>query len=409
MTYDQRRPTEDEFPAFVRAIGAGFAFQPDEDNVGDMRDVFDHDRNIAVFDDDEVVATAGAFTFELTVPGGVQVPTAGVTIVTVRATHRRRGILRSMMAAQLDDVADRGEPLAALTASEASIYGRFGYGLSTLTTNWTLDTEHATLTHPSRADGRVRLVDKDAFRAAAPAVYDARRRQIPGAVDRDDAWWDDVVKDRPWTQDGMGARWYALHEAADGTIDGFVGYRRGRGGERGLARHTIRVEDLHGIDDEIETALWTYVVDHDLVTRVTANGRPLDEPLRWRLADPRQLSTTDLLDGLWVRIVDVAAALSSRRYATADQLTIEVVDRFRPQTAGRYLLEGGPDGAVCARVDSTADVTMDIADLGAIYLGGVTPTALHRAGRIVEHTPGAVAQADVFLASTPAPWMTTGF
>lgn len=409
MTFEQRRPTEAEFPAFVRAIGAGFAFQPDDDNVGDMREIFDHDRNIAVFDGDEVVGTAGAFTFELTVPGGVQVPTAGVTIVTVRATHRRRGILRSMMTAQLDDVAERGEPIAALTASEASIYGRFGYGLATLTTNWTLDTEHATLTHPSRAEGRIRLVDKEVVRTAAPTVYDARRREIPGAVDRNDAWWSDWLKDRPWTQDGMGPRWYAVHEDAEGTVDGYVGYRRGRGAEHGLARHKIRVDDLHGLDDEVETALWTYVVDHDLVTSVTAHGRPLDEPLRWRLADARQLATTDVLDGLWVRIVDVPAALSSRRYATSDELTIEVVDRFRPQTSGRYVIEGGPDGAACARVDRAADITLDIADLGAIYLGGVTPTALHRAGRITEDSPGSIARADVFFASTPAPWMTTGF
>lgn len=409
MTLEQRRPTEAELPAFVRSIGIGFGFHADDDNVADMGAVLEAERHLAVFDGDEIVGTAGAFTFEMTVPGGVQVPTAGVTIVTVRTTHRRRGILRSMMRAQLDDVAARGEPLAALTASESSIYGRFGYGAATLTTEWSLDLEHATLAQPSLAPGRVRIVDADVVAAHGPAIYDEVRRRTPGAVDRNDVWWADWLKDRPWTQNGMGTRWYAVHEAADGTVDGVIGYRRARGGEHGISAHRIHVDELHGVDDEVEAALWTFAADHDLTTTMTAANRPVDEPLRWRLADPRQLRTTQMTDALWIRIVDVCAALSARRYATSDRLVLEVTDRFRPDTEGAYLLDGGPTGAACTRLDAAPDLTVDIADLGAIYLGGVTPSVLHRAGRIREHTDGATARADTFFGSSPAPWMATGF
>lgn len=409
MTFELRRTTEDEFPRYIRCLEDAFGFHADEENVVDIRASTEIDRTVAVFDGDDIVGTAGAYTFELTVPGDTVVPAAGVTAVTVRATHRRRGILRSMMASQLDDVAERGEPIAILTASESLIYGRFGYGLASLGASWTIETDHAALAHPARGGGRMRLSDKDELGAHAPAIYDARRRRIPGAVNRVEAWWEDWLKDREWTRGGQSARWYALHESADGEVDGFIGYRRNRDNAHGLSRNVLTVDQLFGVDDEVEAALWAFAFEHDLIHSVAAHGRPVDEPIRWRLADPRRLVTTDVTDDLWLRVVDVGGALSARRYARDDRFTIEVHDAFRPDTSGRYLVDGGPEGATCARSDGEPDLTMGIADLGAIYLGGATPTSLWRAGRIVEATEGAVRRADAFFASSPIPWMTTGF
>ncbi|QGG95746.1 GNAT family N-acetyltransferase [Actinomarinicola tropica] len=409
MTFPLRPITDEELPQLFHALQDPFGFHSDGDDVEDFRLTTELDRTLAAFDDEEMVGTAGAYSFELTVPGNLLVDAAGITIVTVSATHRRRGILRSMMERQLDDVAERGETIAILTASEASIYGRFGYGLASQSSSWTLETDRATLARPSTATGRLRLVDADRFLEAGPQVYDRRRREIPGAVNRVQAWWDVWQKDRPHTRGGQSARWYVLHEDDAGEVDGMLAYRRNRDAEHGLSRNVLTVDQLYGADDEVEAALWSFLLDHDLIHSVAAHGRPVDEPLRWRLADPRRLVTTDVVDDLWLRLVDVCGALSARRYGTTDRLVVEVADPFRPHTAGRYLLDGGPDGAACTRTDADPDLTMDVADLGALYLGGVTATALHRAGRIEEPTPGAVRRADVFFASSPPPWMTTGF
>ena len=409
MTFELRPTTDEEFPVFARQLEDAFGFHFDEANIDEFRSTTEIERTIAACDGDQIVGTAGAYSFELTVPGGVQVDAAGVTIVTVRSTHRRRGILRSMMAHQLDDVAQRGEPIAILTASESLIYGRFGYGLATLGASWKIDTDHAQLAHASRSDGRIRMSDAAEIGEHAPRLYDVRRTEIPGAVTRSDAWWKVWLKDRPFERDGASARWYVVHENGHGQIDGFLAYRRVRKWAAGVAQDELRADQLYGVDDDVEAALWQYMFDHDLVGTVSASSRPVDEPMRWRLADPRRIVTTEVTDKLWLRILDVPAALSSRHYGTDDRLVIEVDDRFRPETSDRYLLEGAPNGAACTRTDAEPDLTMDIADLGAIYLGGVTATALRRAGRITEQRPDAAARADTLFLSTPAPWMTTGF
>ncbi|MBK5223261.1 MAG: GNAT family N-acetyltransferase [Acidimicrobiia bacterium] len=410
MTFELRPTTDDELPLFIRVMEDPFGFHGGEHTLEDFRGVLELDRTIAAIDTDgAIVGTAGAFTFELTLPGNLTVAAAGVTIVTVHATHRRRGILRSMMRHQLDDIAARGEPVALLTASESLIYGRFGYGLGVLGANYTIATDHATLIRPPTAGGRLRLCTKEEFEEHAPGVYDRRRRQIPGAVNRADTWWTDWLHDREHDRGGASERWHVLHENDAGEVDGMLAYRRTRDTEHGLSRNQFRIDELYGRDDEIEAALWQYTFEHDLIHTVVAKGRPVDEPIRWRLADPRQLTTTDVVDDLWVRIIDVEAAMSARRYGTTDRLVVEAHDEFRPATSGRYAIEGGADHAACTRTDEPADLTMGIVELGCIYLGGVTPTALHRARRIDEITPGAMQRADAFFASTPSPWMTTGF
>ncbi|MGY6502707.1 MAG: GNAT family N-acetyltransferase [Acidimicrobiales bacterium] len=411
MDITLRPVAEEEFARFARVVEGSFGFHADDQVVDDLRSVTELDRTIGAFDGDDVLGSAGAFTFELTLPGGTTESVAGVTYVGVLGSHRRRGILRSMMQHQLDDVVARGESLAILTASEGSIYRRFGYGPAASAADWTIATGAATLAWPSTAGGQLRIVEPAEAAAAAPGVYEQRRRSIPGAIDRTDAWWHVFFADREVTRDGASARFYVVHHDDEGTADGFLAYRLRYGYDHGLAGNTLVLDQLWGVDDEVETALWQYCLTHDLVTRVTAAGRPVDEPLRWRLTDPRQLVCTDLTDSVWVRVLDVPRALTARHYRTGGGLVIEVTDPFRPATSGRYRLDvdADDDGARCARTDDAPDLSLDVADLGTVYLGGTPPSALARAGRIVAHRSGALERADALFAASPLPWLTTGF
>ncbi len=317
-----------------------------------------------------------------------------------------------MMTEQLDDVARRGEPLAALTASETSIYGRFGYGLASFNSWWQLATDRASLAFPSRVGGTMRLIDHDEAPAIVGPIYDAVAHARVGEVTRSATWWERVYRPRtaPASPDGDGAPFFTVvHDNDAGAPDGFARYTITSAWPHGQATNTMRVLELHTSDPDVETALWQFLVDVDLVATIEANDRPIDEPLRWRLADPRRLQVTQLTDHLWVRVLDVAAALSARTYAVADTLVLEITDAFRPANDGCWVIDGGPDGAACVRTDRAPDLALSIADLGALSLGGVSPSTLARAGRVHERTAGALIRAERFLTMHPAPWCTTHF
>jgi predicted acetyltransferase len=405
------RPIADEeYPAWSRTIERAFGAQPSDQEIEDWRLVFERDRSLAVFDGPDIVATTGAVSFDLTLPGGTVTPVAGVTAVAVRTTHRRRGLLRALMERQLDDVAARGETLAVLTASESLIYGRFGYGLASTNAWCRLDTAGTELLRRPEAGGRLRLVELDEATRAIPAVYDRARTRHPGALSRSPRYWQRWFLDREAWRQGASARFYVLHDDAGGTPDGYLAYRASEGDwGHGLADGTVIVEELDAVDDEVEAALWQYVLDIDLVRHVRADARPVDEPLRWRLADPRRLQTSAVFDHLWVRLLDVPGALSARRYPLDARLVVEVRDPFRPADEGRYVVEGGPDGAGCRPTGDEPDLTLGVTELGSLYLGGVSATTLARAGRVEERTPGALRTADAFFTSTPAPWCCTPF
>ena len=367
------------------------------------------DRTIGAFDGAEVVGTAGAYSFELTLPGGDAERAAGVTFVGVRATHRRQGLLRRMMQHQLDDVIRRGESLMVLTASEAAIYERFGYGAAVFASRWTLRTDALELAHPSTAGGRMRMVDLVEARKVVPGIFDRARARHVGAVTRSDARWDTLFADRK--EDRQRRSWFTVvHESASGEPDGFVFYRveqRKLDGEG--PQNAIVVMDLDALDDDVEAALWDYLIHVDLMVSIRTENRPVDEPLRWRLADQRRVHVDAVHDHLWVRIVDPAVALSARRYATDDALVLELRDPFRPANDGCWLVDGAPDGADVARTERTPDLSLSAPELGSISLGGVSPSTLARAGRIREITSGALARADAFFSSSPAPWCATHF
>lgn len=396
--------TEDEHAPWSRHIGRAFGEDNDDENIAAWLKLTELDRTIGVFDGGEIVGTAGAFTYDMALPGGATLPAAGVTAVSVRPTHRRQGVLTRMMAHQLDDVAGRGEPLAILTASETPIYGRFGYGLGTQFWGWTLDTDSVVAT-PSTAAGRVRLVEKDDAAKILPGIRERVWRRHPGEVSWSQAWWDDWFRDPKDERQGASERRYAVHESASGEADGYVAWRAKPKWEAGLAVGSVHVNQLCGLDDEIEAALWELLLSIDLVKTIMAWDRPVDDPLRWRLADFRRMKVESQGDHLWVRILDVERALSARELGADDRLVIQVADRFRPETAGAYVLEPGS----CRRTHDDADLLMDIRDLGALYLGTVSATTLARAGRVEERTAGALTRADRLLASSATPWCRTHF
>ena len=399
--------TADEHERFHDTEARGFGDRKGtEAGLALDRKVVELDRTIAAFDGDEIVGTNMSFAFDMTVPGGETIAAGGVSGVTVATTHRRRGILRQMMTVQLDDLAGRGEPVAILNASESSIYGRFGYGLAQLFQTWKIDSSKAEFRSPVRDDLRLRFVDRDVAAKDLAPIYDAWRRTAAGALSQSDAWWDCVLAaERSWR--GGGDIFVVVCEPGADHGGGYVIYTVDN--DHDAQSWELEVRELVAIDPDVEARLWRHVLDVDLVGPVVAEARPLDDPLRWRLVDSRQLQTTRVLDYLYVRLLDIPAAFSARRYPVADELVVDVVDQLRPATAGRYVIAGDPSGASCARTDAAADLTMDVADLGSLLLGGVSARALARTGRIDELVAGSVARSDAFFGWPVAPFCVTRF
>jgi predicted acetyltransferase len=402
MDITVRAISEAEIPAFLRTDAAGFGEDAEAFAKAQPRWIgLELDRTRAAFEGDELVGTSRNYTLELSVPGGVALPAAGVSAVAVLPTHRRRGILRTMMAALLDDAVERGEPVAMLTASEGAIYRRFGFGVAARVE---LDLRTVEFARP-RPPGRVRLVAPDELAKQAPELFDRVRRSYPGAVSRPEAWWSEVQFDRSRTKQ----RFDVLYESDGGIVDGFVTYSvEPRWGPD--AAHVVEVRDLVAATPTATSALWRYLCEIDLVRTVHAHRVPLDSPLSWLLTSPRAARIMRIDDYVWTRVLDVPAALGARRYASEGRLTLAVHDEARPGRAadGVFTVDGGPDGA-SVTTGGTADVACDVATLSAAWLGGVPFTTLAAAGWVDEHTPGALARADAMFASTPLPFPFTWF
>jgi predicted acetyltransferase len=398
--------TEEDLPELHRVCSTTFGEESKPEMVADERLVCEYDRMIGVSDEGQLVASAGAYSFRLTVPGLSTVGAAGVTWVGVLPTHRRQGILRQMMAYQLDDVAEREEPVAVLTASEAVIYGRFGYGVGAQHVKASVETRRAALVDGARAPGTMRLAwsgDEEAIAAMAD-VYDAWRMTRPGALSRHEGWWEIVQRDKEYRRDGRTPAFYVIHETADGEPDGYAIYRV-KGGEDDDDNEAYVVEVVT-TDPHVDAALWRFLLDLDLTKRVVAQGIPVDDPLKWRLADPRALTVEWLEDWLWVRILDVPAALEARAYDAPGRLLLRVYDRFRPdgRAAGTFRLDASPGGASCERADGAEpDVTVTVEALASAWLGAAPLTTLALAGRATGDAD-MLRKADAMFASHPLPF-----
>jgi predicted acetyltransferase len=394
----------EDLPAFLRADEYGFGYRHDYEAHMQWAGA-ELERTVAAFDGDEIVGTGRNYSLELTLPGGAVVPASGVSWISVRPTHRRQGILRSMMEYLLEEGARREEPVSILTASEGGIYERFGFGVATRVLSIKLARRAVTFAAPV-TDGRVRLVEPEESAKLAPEVFERVRATRPGVVSRPSCWWPGewVAKEH------VKNRFDVIYEL-DGKVDGYAVYNiEGTWAPSG-SRKSVAVHDLAAATPQAEAALWQYLCSIDLTQWVSGWNVPPDTELRWRLRDARQLQTQSYRDWLWLRPVDTAALLSARRYGVADRLVLEVRDETRPNgaAAGRFLLDGGPDGASCVPTDAAADLGLGVADLGAISLGGVGATELARAGRIDEEVPGALGRADRMFATERAPFCLTWF
>jgi predicted acetyltransferase len=405
----------DEFGEFLRTGSQAFGHRPTEQAVAGARHAFEPDRSLAAFDGDTMVATAGAFSFELTLPGLTRVPVAAVSYVAVIPPYRRRGILSALMEAQVDEVHQRGEPLAVLLASEAGIYGRFGYGVATLGAAHQIDRASARLARDVPI-GDVRLVEIDEAAKILPDLYDRARRHQVGELSRTAGWWathlaSPAPAEMPELSELPGNRFFAVHSSG-GADDGYASYRVEQAWAGPLPNHAVIVDELVGLDGEVEGALFSYVLDLDLTATIRLERRPVVDPLRWLLADGRRLGIVYASDWLWVRPVDVAAALAARRYRVEDRLVIKLSDQLCSWNDGAWLIEGGPDGATCkpaAEQAASSDLTMGPAELGALMLGGVAASTLARAHLVDEGSPGALGRADLFFGTEPSPLCTTEF
>jgi predicted acetyltransferase len=305
------------------------------------------------------------------------------------------------MRAQLHDVHERGEPLAGLWASEGVIYGRFGYGVATRGRRVTLDRHRVSALPSKGADGRIRLVDKDTALELAPAVYTAAGLTRPGMTSRWPAWWTMNLR-REMTDEN--AR-LAVHRGADGD-DGYVLYtvKWDMSGQPG-SKSVLTVLDLVAATPEVWAELWRFVFRVDVVDEVLAELRPLDEPLEWLVADRRVVKVTEIEDETWLRLVDVPAALTARRYAAAEPVVLEVRDRHLPENDGAYRIT--PDGA--ERTSAPADLALDVDLLAATYLGDVSFTELAWVNRVDVLDRSALTRADALFATDQAPWSGTFF
>ncbi|WP_410566716.1 GNAT family N-acetyltransferase [Amycolatopsis sp. cmx-4-61] len=348
------------------------------------------------------VGIVSSFGTEIAVPGGRTLPAAAVDGAGVRADRTRRGVLSALMAAQLADFAARGLPLAVLHASEPTIYGRFGYGSAALGKTLRVVRPAARLHERVAAGGDVRLLTPEEAVRELPALYRRIGLHRPGMLGRPPLWWP-IAHDRHVDPD---AHLVAVHSGTDGD-DGFVVYATISRRSVDSPDHgaVLDVHDLHAAGPAARAALWRFLLSVDLVSEVRARHRPVDEPLALMLTDHRHAATVSVEDDLWLRPVDVAAALAARSYRAADPVVVAVTDRLLPANTGHY--EIGPDGG--GRTAAAADLVLDVDTLGMLYLGQWSATTLAEAGRIDVRDPAAPGRADELFTTTAAPWCGTSF
>ena len=399
MSFEVRTVTDlDEFTSAVFAIGQYFGMTPTEERMQRFLDQITLERMHAAWSDGAIVGGAGAFTFNITVPGG-DLPTAGVSVVGVYPTHRRRGVLRALMRAQLDDAHERGEPLAALWASEETIYGRFGYGQAAFCGEISLAHEYTSFARPLEPEGTMRFLQPDEGLEALPPVFERIRLQWPGMFSRNRLWWEHrEIKDPEERREGAGPKRWIAYER-DGSIEGYAVYRHKPGWDGGSTIAQVQVVEALGETATAVRDIWAFLLAIDWKAEVKAWLLPPDHPLFFLVATPRRLRYR-MGDGLWVRLVDLGAALSGREYRADGKVVFDVVDDFCPWNEGRWRLE---DGAA-TRTDDEADVRLSAQSLGSVFLGGVSFASLARAGYVEEVTPGTLETADRLFAWDRHPW-----
>jgi predicted acetyltransferase len=396
---------EDETSAFVDALAAAFGEELSEEAIAAELRIFERDRSLAVFGaDGAIVATAGAYSFELALPGGASTPCSGITLVSVRQDHRRRGLLTRMMRHLMEDAIDRDEPVATLWASEGVIYGRYGFGPAVPHQRIQVPRAHLVLRDPVSCSD-VELVRTDVAVERIAPLYDRARRQRPGLLSRNDAWWHHlVVNDTPDGRHGAGPRNVAV--LPDG---GYALYRlKPNWTDDGVADGVVLVSEIISLHPEATAKLWTFLATTDLAGSIRAAARPLDDPLPSMLVDASRARITHY-PPMYVRLLDVPRAMEARGYRTDGAITLEVADPTFPDRSGTFHLDVSGGTGRCEPTDRAPELRMDMETLSTVYLGGVSPRVLAQARRIEEAAAGAVDRLDGLLSTELAPLQTSDY
>ncbi|GAA3866549.1 GNAT family N-acetyltransferase [Streptomyces sedi] len=410
MTIELRRIDADEWDRWHRTLDWAFGGLPQSVEERELwRGLVSLDRCLGAFDGGEVVGTYGELSLGMSVPGGAVVETAGATMVSVAGTHRRRGLLRRMMRRSLEAAWERGDVLSALTAAEAPIYGRFGYGVAAHSLAATVPKHRVVVGTPPPGTDDVRLTvstPADALERCEKLYAELVTRR-PGALERRPGWERLALLDPPAERHGASEMRCVLAER-EGELVGYARYALRVEWERSVPGGPVLVRSLDAVDPAGYAALLRYLLGLDLTDRVELMGRPVDDPLVHLLSDIR-VSDLQLRDRLYLRPLDVGAALAARRYAADIDVVLSVADANCPWNEGRWRLSGGPGGAVCARTDDPAELELDVRALSAAYLGGTSLGALAGAGLVGEARPGALATAAAAFGHPLAPWLPHGF
>ncbi|MFE3883294.1 GNAT family N-acetyltransferase [Streptomyces lydicus] len=354
---------------------------------------------VGAYDGGQLAGVAGAHRRTLSIPGG-QLPCAALDFVSVLPTHRRRGILTSMMDEFWRRCAADGRPLACLWPSESAIYGRYGFGAATEVCRIEIDSTRPLALRAAPDSRPLRLIDP----AEAPALlapgYEATLARRAGRFTRDESWWRSGALDLDGAgmragQDGFGAAQVVVLGAPGRTPGGYAVYRtRGPGGNGAGA---VRVGELEAESGPAAAALWSYLASIDLTSTVEIEGRPADDPLLHLAADRDQVRVTGQEPALWLRLLDIRAALTARSWAAPVDLVVDLRDTALPANAGRFRLTAGPGGATWEPTGDAPDISLDVRELGSCYLGGTPLRHFVHAGLATEHTPGAVRRLDAAL------------
>lgn len=358
---------------------------------------FQPDRALGAFDP-ELIGTVRSFDSEVTLPGGGTTPLAAVSLVGVRSDRTRRGVLTALMRAQFEDFAARGFPAAMLHASEGAIYGRFGYGVAARGKSIEVDRHRARFRPEVPAGGQISLLDLEGTIEQWPSLFDALPRTRPGMIARSPNLWPGYVREVRRSTTPIAT---AVHQGPDGT-DGYVTYTVERAHFGAPAQ--LKIQSFHYASPDAFAGLWRYLLSVDLVDRVTAEKRPLDEPIELLFTDPRHAAVQKTQDEGWLRLVDVAAMLDARTYH-GEPVVIEVNDPFLEHNSGRYRLSG--EGA--ARTTDPADLGLDADTLSMLYLGGWRASDLATAGRVRATGESALERADLLFGTRVNPWCGTFF
>ena len=402
MTVELRRCSPEEFGHYLRVCESAFGRGVSEQEVARWTRVVDPSRLAGAFDGDALVGTAGAYALTLTVPGG-ELPAAGVTMVGLLPSHRRQGIFKQLMHELLSDARSAGEHAAVLWAAEGGIYPQFGFGLGSKNARIEIETASAVFGRRFQPAGRSRLISLDDARRVLPPVYERARVETPGMLVRSSEWWDAYRLGDPEHERGGGGPMHCCVMQFDDQDAAYALYRFHPDYEHRLHHDWLEVVEVVAGTAVSAREIWRYLLGMDLVERVRADFLAEDDPLLLTLSEPGRLRCT-LCDGLWMRLIDVQAALRARTYAGSGSVVLDIRDALCEWNDGRFRIAAEPGGVTVERTDAPADLRLGVDDLAAVYLGAFTFMDLLRACRVDEMSAGAALRAGLLFLRSRAPW-----